>query len=172
MPDPVSFINALIQQLLSFIVSQNEMPDKNQSLGNLRKRAIIDIAIKSIEDNPQTITVQALAHQAHLESKYFSKIFSDITGLSPKQYIMKIKMMVAAHYLTHTNYSLDTITEILGYSHHNSLVTAFYNQFGINPSDYRSYNRTILPVSNEEQEQANLNNNELRNDTTIKKDNG
>jgi len=102
-----------------------------------RQQSLINASIDYIETHLSGVTVTELAERAHLETKYFSKLFALVTGISPKQYIINAKMDMAAHYLTSTEHSMEDITTLLGYNHRNSLTTTFKRTFHISPSEYR-----------------------------------
>jgi len=122
-----------VRQFLTFILPEEE---ENSTISP-RLRMIIDQSIDYIRDNINTVNVQTLAYRAHLDTRYFTKVFTSVTNLSPQEFIMKTKMKIAAQYLISTDYSIEQIAEILGYNHRNCLSIPFKKRFGLTPPDYR-----------------------------------
>ncbi|MBE6547078.1 MAG: AraC family transcriptional regulator [Ruminococcaceae bacterium] len=123
----------VVRQFLTFILPEEE---ENSTISP-RLRMIIDQSIDYIRDNINTVNVQTLAYRAHLDTRYFTKVFTSVTNLSPQEFIMKTKMKIAAQYLISTDYSIEQIAEILGYNHRNCLSIPFKKRFGLTPPDYR-----------------------------------
>lgn len=130
------FISGLLSMLTTFI-STTATPVMDGTNVSAKHRAIIKEALAYVNYNIDTVTVESLASNAHLEVKYFSRIFEKISGYSPKKYIIRAKMNMAKYYLTETDHSIETITTLLGYNHRNSLTTAFKSIYGLPPQQYR-----------------------------------
>lgn len=76
-------------------------------------RAALDI-IKYNYNND--LNVKALADSLFLDSAYFSRLFKKRVGLSPKQYILQMRLDKAKDLLASTNYSVKEIAATVGYS--------------------------------------------------------
>ncbi len=141
---PARFAIGLIELMMSHLqIDSSALSDEMRKLSS-HQREIINKSIDYIDAHLSTVTVTSLAKRAHLETKYFSKIFTLVTGISPKQYIISAKMEMATHYLSSTSYSMEEITTLLGYTHRNSLTTTFKRTFHIAPAEYRLKNKDIL----------------------------
>ncbi|MBE6546931.1 MAG: AraC family transcriptional regulator [Ruminococcaceae bacterium] len=131
------YIEGVIHLLMTYLfpdVSFDFHEDRNFTLHQQR---IIRQSMISIGKELSTVTVASLAEEAHLEVKYYSKIFALVTGISPKEYLLRVKMDMAAHYLVDTAIPVEEITALLGYKHRNSLNAAFTKAYGMTPTDYR-----------------------------------
>lgn len=131
------YVKGAVELLMSFLDPDIEVEAEPDASIPLHHQKIVRQSIALIERNIANVTVASLAEEAHLETKYYSKIFASIMGVSPKQYLMRIKMELATHYLSATAYTVEEITALLGYKHRNSLNDAFQVTFGISPSEYR-----------------------------------
>jgi len=131
------FMQSMVQQFLTFLIPDSKEEKEKKDISP-RLRMLVNQSIVHIENNIGSVTVHDLAQQAHLEPKYFTRIFTMILGQSPQKYIIKIKMEMASRYLTMTDYSVDRIAEILGYNHRNCLTTPFKKEFGLTPPEYRN----------------------------------
>ena len=135
------FYEGMITQLLSFLNAKNPPEPTEEEAIPQRLRHIIHQSTQYIESNLSTVTVSELAKQANFEHTYFTRIFTAVKGVSPKDYILNTKMEIAKHYLTVTNYSIEEINFLLGYTHRNSLTALFKKKFGISPQEYRAKNK-------------------------------
>ncbi len=130
------FVDGIVQQMFSFIHLDKDIQfDPNKA--STHTKELVSEAIQLIEKDLPNVSVNSLAVTLHLDRKYFSKIFYEVIGIAPKDYITDLKMNMVEHYLSKTDYSLDKIMGILGYSHRNSLSTAFKNRYGYSPMVYR-----------------------------------
>lgn len=94
-------------------------------------------AIAIIEREYRTITVEALAKQLYVAPSHLSRAFHRETGIPPKQYITRTRLTSAIYYLTSTEYSLQKIAEMLGYTNYTNFYSAFRQRFGMSPDAYR-----------------------------------
>ena len=134
------YIRGVIDLLMTFLDPDPEFELSGDPSFTLHQRKIIRQSIVSIEKNIATVTVASLAEEARWEVKYFSKIFTLVAGLPPKEYIIRLKTEMAAHYLADTVYPVEEITAMLGYKHRNSLNAAFTKAYGMTPTEYRRRN--------------------------------
>ncbi|MFD1774898.1 helix-turn-helix transcriptional regulator [Paenibacillus rhizophilus] len=72
-------------------------------------------------------------HRAH-----FSKAFKERTGLSPKQYLMKIRMDKAKELLASRALTIDEVSSSVGFNDALYFSKQFRSWFGQSPSEYRS----------------------------------
>jgi AraC-like DNA-binding protein len=84
----------------------------------------------------QDLRVDALADSLNLSRVYFSRIFRQYTGKSPKQYIMDMRFTKAAELLA-SGVSPGEAAVQVGYDSVLSLSRMFRRRFGMSPSEYR-----------------------------------
>lgn len=82
------------------------------------------------------LTVDDIAKTLNLERTYFSKIFKEETGLSPKQYLVKYRMEKAASFLKDYGYSVSVTAASVGYSDVYIFSKMFKSFYGKSPSDF------------------------------------
>ena len=130
--------DGMISQLISFIRPFGESYEpQEQDTRHDQSVQIVQQAITYINTNPTTVTVAELAKKMNFEHTYFTHLFTSVKGISPKEYILNVKLKIAKHYLAETNYSIEQITDLMGYNHRNSLTSLFKKKLGISPNEYR-----------------------------------
>ncbi len=121
------FLCSKIWQLISLIYDkQNDEVD------------YIDKAVNIINSEYMSdISVQGIADRIGLERTYFSDLFKKKIGLSPKQYLLKIRMEQASVFLSDYGYNVSVTALSVGYSDVYTFSKMFKHYFGVSPSKYR-----------------------------------
>lgn len=86
---------------------------------------------------PKGITVEEVAARLHLNRSYFSKLFMQIVGVSPGDYLSELRMKRAAELLLGSSYSVAVVAASVGYSDQFIFSRAFKRRFGVSPRRYR-----------------------------------
>lgn len=84
------------------------------------------------------ISIAEIAKNCYLSRPYIRNIFQANIGLSPKQYLKKVRMEKAVELLTETNYQIALIAKSVGYEDQLQFSKAFKLTFGMSPSEYRA----------------------------------
>lgn len=99
-------------------------------------------AIRTIEYNYNNhITVQGLADSLYLDTAYFSRLFKQKTGYSPKHYLLNVRLNRAKELLLHTEYPIREIAAATGFSDTLYFSKIFTRKEGVPPSLYRKQAR-------------------------------
>ena len=64
-------------------------------------------------------------------------MFMVYKGISPFDYILQVRMETANNYLLNTDYSIQKIAELSGYSNYSHFTRAFTKYYGLSPSKRR-----------------------------------
>lgn len=123
---------SLLYQLLSFAI----IPNKEQL--SSPKRSVLQPAIDYLENHydDSNLNNAMLSKQSCISEVYFRKLFKEEFGLSPKQYIQKIRINKAKELLRSEYLSVTTVAEMVGYSSIYNFSKAFKTQTGHTPSEY------------------------------------
>jgi AraC-like DNA-binding protein len=106
------------------------------TLGHHR-RLVLEIASK-ISDAPQHAPhVEELARRSGYTPDHFSRVFREVIGLSPKQFIVEARLNRARQLLLESTLSVSQIAEELGYEDIFSFSRQFKTHTGRTPSRYR-----------------------------------
>ena len=100
-----------------------------------------DIAVKARElilaDLSVYDSIPALAKKAGTNPYTLKKIFKEIYGESIFQFSRRVRIDHSKKLLLETNYTLQTIGEIVGYSEGNNFQVAFKEVVGVTPGVFR-----------------------------------
>ncbi len=93
----------------------------------------------------EPLKVSQIAETFGYNEKYLSHLFSSISGVSLKQYILQQKMELAKYLLTDTNQNISEVSVKLGYTDCHNFMKAFKKIVGLTPSDFRNaYAKRLL----------------------------
>ena len=123
--------------LLSLVKQLADVDERHIAHDNLDISHVLQI-IEWLEGNfRQPITVQALAERACLTHNRFTDLFHRVTGMTPKAYLLRHRLLYAANLLAHSHFNITTIAMESGFESLRAFNWGFQQQFGIPPSSYR-----------------------------------
>jgi AraC family transcriptional regulator len=82
------------------------------------------------------ITLDQLAASAHLSIFHFSRLFKNTIGLSPYQFVLKMKIEYSKTLIRHNNESIGDIAFSLGFTDSAHFCNAFKKITGHSPLKY------------------------------------
>ncbi len=126
----IALQNCLCDALINILSSYNVFQSIDRKISNS-----IEYMIDNISKN---ISVQELAEICGYHPKYYIKLFSDLMGVTPYQYIITTRMKIAFSLLV----GGETISEValkVGYSEAKNFTRVFKEKFGIVPSKINDY---------------------------------
>ncbi|MDO5298118.1 MAG: AraC family transcriptional regulator [Clostridia bacterium] len=101
----------------------------------------IQEAVTYIEHHfARNVTVEALADVCGLNRSYFSKLFKEIMGVSPQEFLISLRMSKAAELLKNSNASIGDIAAKCGYPNQLHFSRAFKKRYGVSPREWRQQN--------------------------------
>lgn len=101
-----------------------------------RKTIIPDVCSYMTETLDRFITVSDYAKHFNLSANRFGHLFKEITGQTPQEYLITLRINKAKYYLKHTNLSIGEISIELGFSSSNYFSRIFKKRVGMTPSEY------------------------------------
>lgn len=85
----------------------------------------------------EEISLADLANEALFSPWYAHKLFKELTGLSPAEYIRKIRLTEAAKQIKNDNCKIIDTAMKMGFESVDGFTRAFIKEFGIKPSSYK-----------------------------------
>lgn len=134
------YTNGLLLQLLSKVGTNIEEPlDEISRAGRQSSAEHVQNAISIVEDfYGRNLTVQDIADRLSLNRSYLSTIFARQMGASLKKYIVDFRISQSEEFLFTSNWSVDYISRLCGFSSPSYFSQIFKEYHGISPTEYRS----------------------------------
>lgn len=127
----------LLVQFLS--VLSHHLPTETPSAAHARTHPAVTTAIKLMDENPTgPWTLSLLAGKVRLRSDYLCRLFGEIVGLSPLNYLTRRRLEMATSLLRRTPLPVSEIAATVGWTDANYFARRFHDKFGISPSNYRT----------------------------------
>lgn len=102
------------------------------------------ISIQYIHNNlEKKISLKTLASIENFNVSYYIEWFNKKTGMTPNEYIQKLRLKKSKEYLIDTELSLLMISQLVGYEQQSSFTRLFKNHEGLSPSAYRKRYREM-----------------------------
>jgi len=127
-----------------FKVYHKEVSNKSENLSFLNKSTKIEIlkrltfAKEYISSNyNKNIDLQDIAQTACLSVNHLLRTFKQAYGLSPHQYLIKVRIDRSKYLLRNTRYTINEIVEIVGFECPSSFIRLFKAINTITPGKYR-----------------------------------
>lgn len=131
-------INMLLPEVLKIILMLHGLHKENGT--NSKDREIIHKACLILsKPTSYECQIQELARDLGIGYERFRKLFKNLTGMSPGNYVMQKRMDHAKTRLIDKNKSIKEISLELGFSDAYAFSKQFRNTVGVSPSDFRKY---------------------------------
>ncbi|MBO5526263.1 MAG: helix-turn-helix transcriptional regulator [Clostridia bacterium] len=100
------------------------------------------LAVQAMQDYimdhmTETISLADLAKTAHFSPWYAHRLFKELTGISPAEYIRKLRLSEAAKRLKNEKSRVTDLAMTLDFESLDGFTRAFVREFGMTPSEYR-----------------------------------
>lgn len=142
-----------IMDIIDTELGSNPENHKKRTIRNNYKKII---ACKEFIDNNlgSKFTLEMLAERCGLSRNFFCRIFKEILGNTPFEYIIENKMVLAKKLLTTTNISVEQISAICGFDDLTYFYRLFKRYFHTTPTQFRENFRNEALESQEENKKA------------------
>ncbi len=134
------FLSCLLVIELFVLLSRTLKQEWEQSAKNrnLKLHEPLNIAKEYIDNNyDKDLTLTQVAKYIYLSDSYFAHSFKDKFGISPKSYILKVRIEAAKEYLKNTDTKVSEVAKIVGFSSQQRFNDIFKKHEGITPLNYR-----------------------------------
>ena len=103
-----------------------------------RYASLIDDIQTYINENYATVRLKDLEDLTHYSQNYLCKIFQQETGMQFSDYLRDVRLRKAAQILQEDyRVKVYEVSELVGYKNNKSFAKAFFQKYGMTPSDYR-----------------------------------
>ena len=130
-------IEALVLLILTRAAREPILREMNAVIDPLHMKTIEPSLLYVSEHYRQEIRVGQMARACAMSESYFRKVFSQLTGLSPLEYVNRHRIHRAMHLLHVTDDSVQHIAEACGFPSVTTFARNFVRQVGQSPSAWR-----------------------------------
>ena len=130
----VSFFLPFVTKFFAEIAEERKLI----SLVSTNKEKTVGEIISFIEKSylRQDFSIGKIAERFYYSISYISRIFKEVTSLSPTEYVLKLRMLHAKDLLRMGEYSVSEIAYIVGYSSPFYFSKEFKKYYGVSPSKF------------------------------------
>ena len=129
--------NGILFQIMAMLFD-----DINFQESNWGKSSVVDEVKFYLDINyAEKIKLQDVAKSFGIHPNYLTRIFHEKYGISPKQYLISLKLKKARRLLTTTELSVSVISSSLGFDDQLAFSKIFKKEFSVSPSEYRKQSR-------------------------------
>ena len=141
---------SLIYKLLFFLFSEGVSNNQRlQSKDSLNRLTSILAYINS--EYSKEISLDTIAENEFLSSAYLSRYFKENVGMNFSEYLRNVRLNKAMEFLLSSDFSIDAISNKVGFPNPRSFVSAFKEKYQMNPSIYRKqHQKDNTLISNDE----------------------
>ena len=133
------YVNSILLEIFSRLAKQLSGNISITHVPTLAERIKYLIDLKYGEK----LQIQELADELGIHPNYLSQVFRESFDISPKQYLMGLKMSKALHLLSTTEMPISAISASLGFEDQLTFYKVFKKHQGCSPSEYRKKNMTV-----------------------------
>lgn len=126
-PNPEIMISANMYELFALLLGN---PSKNDNSMD----SIIGYINQHYNEN---LSLEFLADKTGFSIARFSSLFKEKTGYSPHQYIVNTRLHASRQFLSVSTYTVEAISELVGFSHTSSFIYAFRKKYKTTPHQFR-----------------------------------
>ena len=129
---------ALMMQLLTVLLRHYDYPDRTRAE---RNSAVSDVerGMRYLNANfRESVTVDDAAHASGMSKSYFMKVFRDLNGVTPWEYVLLKRVAYSTGLLKNTQTSVLDIAMQSGFNTKSSFNRAFRRVMKTSPAEYRA----------------------------------
>ena len=134
------YLSCLLIMELFVLLSRTLKQEWEQSARNrnLKLHELLNIAKEYIDNNYQKeLTLSQVAKYIYLSDSYFAHSFKDKFGISPKSYILKVRIEASKELLENTDTKIADVALSVGFSSQQRFNDIFRKHLGVTPLKYR-----------------------------------
>lgn len=102
-----------------------------------RERLLQSVRTSTLRALPQALKVEHLAEARTMSRSAFSHHFKTLTGLSPAQFMLRVRLEEATHRLLYTSQRLEDIALATGFASATHFCRVFRRHFHLSPGEFR-----------------------------------
>jgi AraC-like DNA-binding protein len=113
------------------------------------RRRAVETALWIEAHSHQQIDLEAAAGQAEISPFHFLRLFSNVLGVTPHQYLVRSRLRHAARLLAEEGVSITDIAYDVGFGDLSNFVRTFHRAAGVSPRRFRQASRGMRKIFQE-----------------------
>ncbi len=134
-------------EMIAHVVARSVIPtksEKSQPIHLLYERLEVDRAVSYMNSHMQEkITLEQLAEQVNISQGQFSRVFKEVTGQAPIEYLNVMRLERARGMLLNGGKTMTEIALLCGFSSSAYFSSCFQRHCGMSPSEYQKIIQTL-----------------------------
>lgn len=130
-------LDALLSEFLALLLRKHSQQARLLAMETRELRKTILPILNYIQDHMETVTLGEVARQFHYAEPYLSRMLKEYTGQGFSVYVRQLRMARAQSLLENSGLSVGDVAEMVGYSSASYFYSAFREEYGITPAQYR-----------------------------------
>ena len=123
-------VEFLIHAMRAFEINRVELPEESHDILQ---------SVAMMEAHPEKdFTLELLATTVHMSIPSYTKKFRAAIGTSPMEYLQKLRLFQARHYLSASDLSISEVANVSGFCSASYLIKIFKRELGQTPLQYRA----------------------------------
>lgn len=141
--NPISYpgINGILLEIIDVMLRGN-----SPSEGKIPSE-IMKTSAHIREHFQEDIDLEECASNAHLSMSRFTHLFTEKMGISPRKFILHLRIDTAKELLLYSTLNVNEIAENVGFAEPSYFSRLFHKYTGVSPSDYRKKGHGAASVS-------------------------
>lgn len=131
------------RQLVTYLQRPGNQAQMSMFTAPSARSSLVRDAVTHIAGNPAAdLSTAALAGRAGVSPRHLSRLFLAELDMTPGRFVRRARGEAAAHLLTGTSLTVETIASRCGFGSEEALRQAFRGLYGVSPSHYRATQTT------------------------------
>jgi AraC family transcriptional regulator len=126
-------VGLVLHLLANYGVTKPKVPSARGKLNSFQLRAVLNYIRPQLEQNVSLLT---LAQQAHVSPFHFARLFRATVGMSPHQFVLRLRLQRALHLMRSGRMTLAQIAVESGFHDQPHFTRAFRKFLGATPGAY------------------------------------
>jgi AraC family transcriptional regulator len=120
----------------------NSVPERRCRATPMDRKRVVEAALWLDAHAHQQVAFARLARDAGLSRFHFLRMFTSVLGLSPHQYLLRVRVRQAARLLAEQDLPVTKVAQAVGFHDLSNFVRTFRRAAGVSPSAFRKATRT------------------------------
>lgn len=130
-------LRALIQQVIVVLLRSREA--RQAARLTAQQHRAVDAALVWMQEhaNDEDLRITDLAARVGVSAPYFRRIFERYTGLSPKRYLLMLRLQYSKYLLLHSERTVSDVAQSTGFGTLQQFCKSFRKATGLTPGEWR-----------------------------------